>query len=118
MHERNIMKAKGSRKQKRKVSVWGGFGEKKSNGGTQWYIQVSSLDHIHSELLDSDKRIMKVYELIRELCNYNQDAEVVTPHSETICIGYIATDSECNIYDQRDTLIVFIEGCDYVEEDD
>lgn len=24
---------------KRKVSVWGGFGEKKSNGGTQWYIQ-------------------------------------------------------------------------------
>ena len=24
---------------KRKVRVWGGFGEKKSNGGTQWYIQ-------------------------------------------------------------------------------
>lgn len=24
---------------KRKVKVWGGFGEKKSNKGTQWYIQ-------------------------------------------------------------------------------
>ena len=24
---------------KRKVKVWGGFGEKKSNRGTQWYIQ-------------------------------------------------------------------------------
>lgn len=23
----------------REVSVWGGFGEKKSNNGTQWYIQ-------------------------------------------------------------------------------
>lgn len=23
----------------RKVKVWGGFGEKKSNNGTQWYIQ-------------------------------------------------------------------------------
>ena len=24
---------------KRKVKVWGGFGEKKSNNGTQWYYQ-------------------------------------------------------------------------------
>lgn len=24
---------------KRIVEVWGGIGEKKSNGGTQWYIQ-------------------------------------------------------------------------------
>lgn len=24
---------------KRDVSVWGGIGEKKSNGGTQWYFQ-------------------------------------------------------------------------------
>lgn len=23
----------------RKVKVWGGFGEKKSNNGTQWYFQ-------------------------------------------------------------------------------
>ena len=29
---------------------------------------------------------MKVEELIEELYKYNQDAEVVTPHSETICI--------------------------------
>lgn len=26
-------------KKKRDVRVWGGFGEKKSNRGTQWYIQ-------------------------------------------------------------------------------
>ena len=26
-------------KNKREVRVWGGFGEKKSNRGTQWYIQ-------------------------------------------------------------------------------
>ena len=24
---------------KRDVRVWGGIGEKKSNGGTQWYLQ-------------------------------------------------------------------------------
>jgi len=61
---------------------------------------------------------MKVYELIRELCNYNQDAEVVTPHSETIRLGYIATDSNGEIYGQRETPLVFIEGCDYVEDED
>lgn len=61
---------------------------------------------------------MKVYELIRELCNFNQNAEVVTPHSETIRLGYIVTDSEGNIIDQRETPFVFIEGCDYVQDDD
>ena len=28
-----------SRKNRNKPRVWGGFGEKKSNRGTQWYIQ-------------------------------------------------------------------------------
>ena len=27
-----------------KVKVWGGLGEKKSNGGTQWYIQDRIFD--------------------------------------------------------------------------
>ena len=28
----------------RKVVVWGGFGEKKSNKGTQWYLQDRVFD--------------------------------------------------------------------------
>lgn len=28
----------------RKVKVWGGFGEKKSNKGTQWYLQDRVFD--------------------------------------------------------------------------
>lgn len=28
----------------REVKVWGGFGEKKSNNGTQWYIQDRIFD--------------------------------------------------------------------------
>lgn len=28
-----------TKKNKREVKLWGGFGEKKSNRGTQWYIQ-------------------------------------------------------------------------------
>ncbi len=60
---------------------------------------------------------MNVEELIEELYKYNQDAEVVTPHSETICIGYICMDEDGNPLDQRETPLVFIEGCDYNEED-
>ena len=60
---------------------------------------------------------MKVYELIRQLCNYNQDAEVVTSYTETIKIGYLFTDAEGNPLDQRETPFVFIDGCDYNEED-
>lgn len=62
--------------------------------------------------------IMKVSELIHELYNYNQDAEVVTPYSETIRLSYIYLDLEGNPMDSRETPIVFIEGCDYDEEDD
>lgn len=29
---------------KREVRVWGGFGEKKSNKGTQWYLQDRIFD--------------------------------------------------------------------------
>lgn len=61
---------------------------------------------------------MKVSELIQELYKYNQDAEVTTPYSETIELSYIYMDTEGNPMDQRETPIVFIEGCDYEQEDD
>lgn len=61
---------------------------------------------------------MKVSELIQQLCNYNQDAEVTTPYSETIELSHICIDVEGNPIDQRETPIVFIEGCDYEQEID
>ena len=62
--------------------------------------------------------ILKVEELIRELYNYNQEAEITTPYSETIELSYIYMDTDGNPLDQRETPIVFIEGCDYINEDD
>ena len=61
---------------------------------------------------------MKVSELITKLMNYNQDAEITTPYSETIDLSYICIDNEGNPLDSRETPIVFIELCDYEEEDD
>jgi hypothetical protein len=60
---------------------------------------------------------MTVRDLIIELLNYNLDAEVCTSYSETIEISYsgnwISKDS-----DKKITPIIFIDGCDYIEEDD
>lgn len=61
---------------------------------------------------------MKVSELITKLMNYNQDAEITTPYSETIGLSYICFDNEGNPLDSRETPIVFIELCDYEEEED
>lgn len=61
---------------------------------------------------------MRVSELIHKLYNFNQDAEVTTPYSETIELSYICIDTEGNPLDSRETPIVFIEGCDYEQEDD
>ena len=61
---------------------------------------------------------MKVSELIHKLYNFNQDAEVTTPYFETIELGYICIDSEGNPIDSRETPLVFIQGCDYVQEED
>lgn len=61
---------------------------------------------------------MKVSELIHKLYNFNQDAEVTTPYSETITISYIYIDEMGNPLDSRETPVVFIEGCDYEQEDD
>ena len=56
---------------------------------------------------------MKVKELIKELKDFNQEAEVVTPTSETILLSYIANDGGT----KDTTKIVFIEGVDYDETD-
>lgn len=61
---------------------------------------------------------MKVSELIQQLCNYNQDAEITTPYSETIELSYICFDEEGNPLDQTETPLVFIEWSDYEKEDD
>ena len=60
---------------------------------------------------------MNVEELIHLLGKYNGDAEVVTSHSETIKVSHISNvdGKEFNI---KNTPFVFIDGCDYVEEDD
>lgn len=61
---------------------------------------------------------MKVSELIHKLYNFNQDAEITTPYSETIELSYICIDEEGNPIDSRETPLVFIEWCDYDQEDD
>ena len=53
---------------------------------------------------------MKVSEFIEELKEYNPDAEITTPYSETIGLSFIGED-------KMDAGIVFIEWKDYVEED-
>jgi len=55
---------------------------------------------------------LKVKELIEKLWDFNQNAEVVTSHSETIEIGYI--DDGCG---KAKTPLVFIDGCD-LEQDE
>ena len=55
---------------------------------------------------------MIVSELIEELKEYNPDAEITTPYSETICLSYIDADGK---YDKSNTPFVFIEQADYVD---
>lgn len=60
---------------------------------------------------------MIVKELIDELKEYNPNAEITTPYSETIELGYIdICDGE--ICTRRDTPLVFILGRDWIVEDD
>lgn len=59
---------------------------------------------------------MTVKDLIIELLNYNLDAEVCTSYSETIRISYSGTWTPKES-DKKVTPIVFIDGCDYLEED-
>lgn len=57
---------------------------------------------------------MRVNELVDELKEYNPNAEITTPYSETIELSYIDMDGKM---DKTTTPIVFIELRDYVEED-
>lgn len=65
---------------------------------------------------------MIVRELIKKLLDYNLDAEVCNKHFETVEVGY--TDKAYNHkeelvhFDQSDTPVVWIDGCDYVQEDE
>ena len=59
--------------------------------------------------------ILKVRDLIKELLDYNPDAEVVTSQTETIEISYIGEPFTEDCSDKLNTLFVFIDGCDYEE---
>lgn len=59
-----------------------------------------------------DKQIT-VKDLIKELLEYNMNAEVVTAHSETIMVSCIDADT----IDKKTTPFVFIDGCDYVKDE-
>lgn len=65
---------------------------------------------------------MIVRELIKTLLDYNMDAEVCNKYFETVEVGY--TDEGYNhkeelvSFDQSNTPIVWINGCDYVKEDE
>lgn len=64
---------------------------------------------------------MRVIELINELLDYNPNAEIATKHYETICLGYTAEGhnhkGEIIHFDKETTPIVWIDGCDEVEDD-
>ena len=61
---------------------------------------------------------MKVEDLIKELSAFNQKAEITTPYSETIRVSWISDEDEDIQKSKKDTVLVFIEGCDFIEEED
>lgn len=59
---------------------------------------------------------MNVVELMEELKKYNPNAEVTTPYSETISVGYVAS-VEDETFTPENTPFVFIEWSEYEEDD-
>ena len=57
---------------------------------------------------------MQVKDLIEELKTFNPNAEISRDDSETILLSYI---SECGA-DKTNTKYVFIEQCDYVDDNE
>jgi hypothetical protein len=55
---------------------------------------------------------MKVKTLINILNEFNPDAEITTPYSETIELSYIADEDTT----KKNTETVFIDGCDIIKE--
>ena len=56
---------------------------------------------------------MKVKELINELKEYNQEADISLTTSETIILSYISDENGT----KQDTKQVFIEGRDMIDEE-
>lgn len=54
---------------------------------------------------------MKVRELIKELLEFDMDADVTTPVSEDICIAYISADGEKKL-SKKESRQIFIEPTD------
>lgn len=52
---------------------------------------------------------MKIKELINELKEYNQEADITLTTSETITLSFISDENGT----KKDTKQVFIEGCDF-----
>lgn len=65
---------------------------------------------------------MIVRELIKTLLDYNLDAEVSNKYFETIEVGYTDQGYDENnepvSFNQSNTPFVWINGCDYVQEDE
>ena len=53
--------------------------------------------------------MVTIRDLIKELLEFNLDAEITTPYSETIELGWICDDGAT----KKTTKTVFVEGCDY-----
>lgn len=53
---------------------------------------------------------MKIKKLIEELSSFNQDADITTPYSEDICLGWICKDPKTGVeFSKETTRQVFIE---------
>lgn len=63
------------------------------------------------------KEGITVRELIKELLDYNLDAEVVTSQTETVEVSYIGSFDDADCSDKKSTPLVFIDGCDYVKDE-
>lgn len=65
---------------------------------------------------------VKVRELIKTLLDYNLDAEVSNKYFETVEVGYTNEaynhKDELVSFEKHNTPVVWIDGCDYVKEDD
>ena len=58
---------------------------------------------------------MKISDFIKELEEFNQDADITLISSEDIALSWVCSDSNNHLVSKKDTLQVFIEGRDYLE---
>lgn len=60
---------------------------------------------------------MKNRELIKQLLNYNMDADVTLTTSEDITLSFICVDANGEILSEKETSLIFIEGIDKVPDE-